>query len=256
MEPRDLGQEVVHGRSHLRGVRLRHWTSAVGMRNSQRQWRSTSRNVRRVARLSHSTHTLGVLTFATAESGRRYTKADLAFAMDLANRAAVAIDNTRLYQALREADHRKDEFLATLAHELRNPLAPVRNALEMLKRVDGDATLAEGARSMMGRQVTHMSRLIDDLMDVSRITRGKLILRREKTDLSVVIHHAVDACRSTYADRRHDVRVTLPPEPLYVDGDSIRLEQVIGNLSTTPASTPTLAESSRFAPPANAMIWW
>jgi len=174
--------------------------------------------------------TLGVLTFATAESDRRYVEADLALAMDLAHRAAVAIENTRLYQALREADRRKDEFLATLAHELRNPLAPVRNALEMLKRVNGDATLAEDARSMMERQVTHMSRLIDDLMDVSRITRGKLALRREITDLSAVIRHAAEACTSTYAERHHDVRITLPPEPLLLDGDPVRLEQIIGNL--------------------------
>ncbi len=174
--------------------------------------------------------TAGVLTFATAESDRRYVEADLALAIDLANRAAVAVENTRLYQALREADRRKDEFLATLAHELRNPLAPVRNALEVLKRVNGDAALAEDFRSMMERQVTHMSRLIDDLMDVSRITRGKLALRREITDLSAVIRHAGETCTSTYAERHHDVRITLPPEPLLMDGDPVRLEQIIGNL--------------------------
>jgi PAS domain S-box-containing protein len=177
-----------------------------------------------------SGNTLGVLTFATAESGRQYTDADLALASDLANRAAVAIENTRLYQALREADRRKDEFLATLAHELRNPLAPVRNALEMLKRVNGDPALADDARSMMERQVAHMSRLIDDLMDVSRITRGKLALRREKLDVCAAARQAADVCRRTYAEKCHDMRVTLPPEPLYVFGDPVRLEQIIGNL--------------------------
>ena len=177
-----------------------------------------------------SGNTLGALTFATAESRRRYTEADLALATDLAHRAAVAIENTRLYQALREADRRKDEFLATLAHELRNPLAPVRNALEMLKQVKGDAALAEEARSMMQRQVAHMARLIDDLMDVSRITRGKLALRQEKVDLSAVVRDAAEVCRSAYADRGHEMRITLPPEPLHVHGDAVRLEQVVGNL--------------------------
>jgi signal transduction histidine kinase/CheY-like chemotaxis protein len=172
----------------------------------------------------------GILTFATAESGRRYTEADLALAMDLANRAAVAIENNRLYYALREADRRKDEFLATLAHELRNPLAPVRNALEMLKQVGSSNPAAQGARAMMARQLAHMARLIDDLMDVSRITRGKLALRKEKVDLSAIIRDAADVCRSSYAERCHDIRITLPPQPLQVHGDPVRLEQVIGNL--------------------------
>ncbi len=117
---------------------------------------------------------LGVLTFATAESGRRYGDADLALATDLAQRAAVAIENTQLYLALREADRRKDEFLATLAHELRNPLAPIRNSLQILKMPRVDAETVERTRDMMERQVHHLVRLVDDLMDVSRVMRGRL----------------------------------------------------------------------------------
>src|SRR5262249_10272747 len=117
---------------------------------------------------------LGVLTFATAESKRRYTQGDLTVAVDLANRAAIAIENNRLYQALRDADRRKDEFLATLAHELRNPLAPIRNAVELMRRANGENVSMEKARSMMERQVSQMVRLVDDLLDISRITRGKL----------------------------------------------------------------------------------
>jgi GAF domain-containing protein len=112
---------------------------------------------------------LGVLTFATAESGRIYKDADLALANDLAHRAGVAIENTRLYQALREADRRKDEFLATLAHELRNPLAPIRNSLQILKMPRVDAETVERSRDMMERQVHHLVRLVDDLLDVSRV---------------------------------------------------------------------------------------
>lgn len=174
--------------------------------------------------------TLGALTFATAESRRRYTDADLNLASDLANRAAVAIENNQLYRALKDADRRKDEFLATLAHELRNPLAPVRNAVELLKHANVDKAVASEARSMMERQIAHMARLIDDLMDVSRITRAKLVLRREKVNLGAIVTQVADVCRKTYADRHHDIRVVAPDELLHVDGDAVRLDQVIGNL--------------------------
>jgi signal transduction histidine kinase/ActR/RegA family two-component response regulator len=172
----------------------------------------------------------GALTFATAESRRRYTETDLRLATDLANRAAVAIEKNQLYRALKEADRRKDEFLATLAHELRNPLAPVRNAVELLKQVNADSAVASEARSMMERQIAHMARLIDDLMDVSRITRAKLVLRREKVDLAAIVSQVADVCRKTYADRRHDIRVSVSADPPYVHGDAVRLDQVIGNL--------------------------
>src|SRR4029078_4820263 len=124
------------------------------------------------------------LTFATAESGRRYTDADLALAMDLAHRAAVAVENPQLYQALRETDRRKDEFLATLAHELRNPLAPIRNSLQILKMPRVDAEAFGRTRDMMERQVEQLVRLVDDLLDVSRVMRGKIDLRREPVELA------------------------------------------------------------------------
>src|SRR5439155_5200361 len=115
-------------------------------------------------------------------------------------------------EALRDADRRKDEFLATLAHELRNPLAPVQNALETLKRAGSDTALAEDARAMMERQVRHMARLIDDLMDISRITRGKLSLRRQKTDVAAVIRAAADSTRTAFADKSQELRIELPDE--------------------------------------------
>ena len=117
---------------------------------------------------------MGVLTFIMSESGRHYGPADLTLAEDLAHRAVVAIDNTRLYAELREADRRKDEFLATLAHELRNPLAPIRNTLQILKMPKLDAATVERSREMMERQVHHLVRLVDDLLDVSRVMRGKI----------------------------------------------------------------------------------
>jgi PAS domain S-box-containing protein len=115
--------------------------------------------------------TLGVLTFVMAESGRRYRAHDLVAAEDLARRAAIAIENAGLYQALQDADRRKDEFLAALAHELRNPLAPIRNALQIMRLEGGNDGTAAPVRDMMERQVQQMVRLVDDLLDVSRINR-------------------------------------------------------------------------------------
>ena len=178
---------------------------------------------------------LGVLTFATAESGRTYTDADLALANDLAQRAGVAIENTQLYQALREADRRKDEFLATLAHELRNPLAPIRNALQILKMPRVDAKTIERSRDMMERQVHHLVRLVDDLLDVSRVMRGKIELRREKVELATVVARAVETVQPLIDTQGHELSVRLPSESLPLDADPVRLAQVVGNLLTNAA---------------------
>jgi PAS domain S-box-containing protein len=135
----------------------------------------------------------------------------------------------RAEEALREADKRKDEFLATLAHELRNPLAPVRNALEILKRTNDPAAAVE-ARAMMERQLRQMVRLIDDLLDVSRITRGKLELRREPIDLRGAAAQAVEAARPALEAGGHELSVDLGGEPLPVFADATRLAQVLVNL--------------------------
>src|SRR5436309_3108215 len=173
--------------------------------------------------------------FATAEQGRIYTDAALALAMDLAQRAAVAIENTQLYQALRETDHRKDEFLATLAHELRNPLAPIRNALQILKMPRVDAATVGRSRDMMERQVEHLVRLVDDLLDVSRVMRGKIDLRRERVELAAVIARAVETVQPLIDSQRHRLSVSVPPESLPLHADPVRLAQVVGNLLTNAA---------------------
>jgi signal transduction histidine kinase/CheY-like chemotaxis protein len=192
-----------------------------------------------------SGHTLGVLTFATAESGRRYTDSDLALAMELAHRAAVAVENTQLYQALREADRRKDEFLATLAHELRNPLAPIRNSLEILKMPRVDAQTAERSREMMERQVHHLVRLVDDLLDVSRVMRGKIELRKERVELATVVARAVEIVQPLMDAQGHRLSVSLPSESLLLDADPVRLTQVVGNL---------LTNAAKYTPPSGS-IW-
>jgi PAS domain S-box-containing protein len=173
---------------------------------------------------------LGVITFVSAESGRRYTRADLAFAEELARRAAVAIENARLYTELREADRVKDEFLAMLAHELRNPLAPVRNALYVLKQPGADGTIMQQARDTAERQVQHMARLLDDLLDVSRISRGRIELRKEAIDVSAVIARAVEGVRPLIDERRHELTVSVAPDAGQVEADPTRLEQIFANL--------------------------
>jgi PAS domain S-box-containing protein len=173
---------------------------------------------------------LGVITFIAAESGRRYDADDLTLAEDLAHRAAVAIENARLYQAVREADRRKDEFLALLGHELRNPLAPIRNALQILKLPGANAAIVERAREMMERQVEHLVRLVDDLLDVSRIMRGKVELRREPVELATVVARAVETSQPALDAKDHRLTMSLPAEPLWVNGDLVRLAQVVSNL--------------------------
>ena len=139
-------------------------------------------------------------------------------------------DRKRAEDALLEADRRKDEFLATLAHELRNPLAPIRNALHVLRMAPQHGATAERLHGMMERQVSHMVRLVDDLLEVSRITRGKIELRREIVDLAGVVRSAVESSKPLIDAGRHDLQVALPDAPLLLDADPVRLAQVIGNL--------------------------
>jgi len=131
--------------------------------------------------------------------------------------------------ALRQADREKDDFIATLAHELRNPLAPIRNALQILGLATEPAA-KEQARTLMGRQLDQMIRLVDDLLDVSRITRGKLELRREQIDLAAVIRSAIETSRPAIDQMGHQLAVHLPPPPVVVDADLTRLAQVFSNL--------------------------
>ncbi|MBY0527310.1 MAG: CHASE3 domain-containing protein [Gemmataceae bacterium] len=136
----------------------------------------------------------------------------------------------RLATELSDNDRRKDEFLATLAHELRNPLAPIRNALQILKIAAGNQQVFEQTREMMERQLAHLVRLVDDLLDVSRITRGKIDLRRERVGLAAIIQSAVETSRPLIEASKHELTVALPPTPIYVDADVTRLAQVFSNL--------------------------
>ncbi len=155
--------------------------------------------------------------------------------------------------ALRVADRRKDEFLATLAHELRNPLAPIRNAARILASPKLDDAALHWSRQVIQRQVTHMAWLLDDLLDVARITQGKLELRRERIALSAVIETAVEAARPLIDGKRHVLAIELPERDIEIDADPLRLAQVVSNLLTNAAKYTDaggrIAVIARLAPP-------
>jgi PAS domain S-box-containing protein len=159
-------------------------------------------------------------------------------------RAEVA-ERQRLAEQLEEANHRKNEFLAMLGHELRNPLAPVMNAVEMIRLRAGDNPEVERARIVIERQVGHMARLVDDLLDVSRITRGVVELRREPVNLTAIVEAAFNSCRSLFEASRQQLSVALTPEPCLIEGDVTRLEQVVVNL---------LSNASKYTP-SGGRIW-
>jgi PAS domain S-box-containing protein len=136
----------------------------------------------------------------------------------------------RAEQMLKEADRRKDEFLATLAHELRNPLAPIRNGLQLMQMAGDNREVVEKARSVMERQLKQMVRLIDDLLDLSRISQGKVELRCERLDLAAIIQSAIETSRPLIDQAGHHLHLTLPEKPLFVNADMTRLAQVFSNL--------------------------
>ena len=139
-------------------------------------------------------------------------------------------ERKRAQQTLEDANRYKDEFLAMLAHELRNPLAPISNALQLLQVVDPSSAQATHVRAIMERQLSHLVRLVDDLMEVSRITRGKIELRREPVLLSSVMLSAVETARPALEAAQHNFRIDMPAEAIEINGDFVRLAQVISNL--------------------------
>lgn len=133
-------------------------------------------------------------------------------------------------ERLQEADRRKDEFLATLAHELRNPLAPIRNSIELLRRADANSDVIGKACHVMERQVVQLVRLVDDLLDISRITSGKIKLRMERVELAAILRSAIEDSRSHIETHSHELTVELPNHPVYLYADSVRLCQIFTNL--------------------------
>ncbi|HYR34526.1 MAG TPA: response regulator [Burkholderiales bacterium] len=163
---------------------------------------------------------------------------------ELVARSAIALDNARLYstlqreiqrsrqaeEELQDANRRKDEFLAMLSHELRNPLAPIRNAVELMRRIGAAEQRLVMARDVIDRQVTHLARLVDELLDVSRISQGKIVLKKEAVELSKIVAHSVETVRPMIDQREQRLSVEVSARPVWLLGDFARLSQVIANL--------------------------
>ena len=174
--------------------------------------------------------TVGTLSFIVTHADRRYGSADLALARDLAHRAAIAVDNARLYAEAEGANRAKDQFLATLSHELRTPLTAMLGWVLMLRsgRLGGEE--AANALASIERNTRVQAQLINDLLDVSRIVAGKLQIEKRPVDLRVVIEHALDSVRRETEGRHHTVTCTIDPEAAWVSGEGVRLEQIVVNL--------------------------
>ncbi len=183
---------------------------------------------------------LGTLSLAKIRAGATYSVDEVSMAEDLAGRIAMALDNADLFRKVQDGDRRKDEFLATLGHELRNPLAAISNALQCMELAPVAPDVVEEARAILKRQTSHVVRLVEDLLDVSRITRGKVRLRKEVVNVATIAERAASNVRSLVSERRQRLSVSLPPQPISVNGDPTRLEQVVGNL---------LNNAAKYTPP-------
>ena len=149
---------------------------------------------------------------------------------DITDRRRAEAEREKFVADLAEADRRKNEFLAILAHELRTPLAPISNAIRALRTGGGTREAVQAAYGMLERQSGQMARLVDDLLDMSRITRGRIELRTGLVELAPIVQQAVEAARSLFASMHHELTVTIPDHPVYLNADRVRLAQVIGNL--------------------------
>ena len=185
---------------------------------------------------------------------RTWSADEVALVEAVVDRCWAHIERVRATEALREADRRKSEFLATLAHELRNPLAPIRSAVELLRLGAGKPALMDKLRGTMERQVAHMVHLINDLLDVARISSGKVVLKVERIDLQSVIASAVETSLPLVEAAGHHLELDLPDQPLWMDGDAVRLSQVVSNLLSNAAKyTPQSGTIAIHAAPDGAM---
>lgn len=206
-------------------------------------WRKGDGRAAVICPLTAGDEIRGALALLGPES--RFDATRLALIREFTGRASIAMENARLYSAVQEADRRKNEFLAMLAHELRNPLAPIRNAVHILASAESLPPKLGWARDVIGRQADHMARLIDDLLDVSRIVQGKVAVKPEVLPLAALIERSVEASSPRLGGREQVLDVVLPPEPVELDGDPDRLSQVLSNL---------VNNASKFSPPRSRIL--
>jgi signal transduction histidine kinase len=183
---------------------------------------------------------IGAITFVTSESGHHYNEDDLEVAKQFAYRAAIALDNALLHEEVLEANRAKEKFLAMLAHELRNPLTPIRNSLPILAARGEEDYEIKDIAEIMERQINTMSRLLDDLFDVARITEGKIQFRMEDVNLRAIVDHASNVLRSEFEKKGFKFSAYLAEEQLPVRADRVRIEQVVVNL---------LNNAAKYTPP-------
>src|SRR5258706_2538304 len=188
--------------------------------------------------------TLGALALAYKPESPALAPRDLMTLDELVGRAAIALHNARLYrslqreivrsraaeESLQDANRRKDEFLAMLSHELRNPLAPIRNAVEVIRRVGGNEQMLTMARDIIDRQAAHLARLVEELLDVSRISQGKIALRKDTVELDKIVAQSVEIARPLIDARNQKLTVEVPAAPVWLSADPARIAQVIANL--------------------------
>ncbi len=203
-------------------------------------WRSLAPRAVVVVPLTARRKITGTMTFLQLGDKPRLTDDDLSALEELGRRTAVAVDNARLYREMQEADRRKDEFLAMLAHELRNPLAAISGAIELLGKEGADAEDMGSARAAADRQLGHMTRLLDDLLEVSRITQGKIQLRRAVVPLGDCLEQSMRGTRDLLKNLGHELTLNLTDDPLTVNADPSRMEQIFTNL---------LSNAAKYTPP-------
>jgi PAS domain S-box-containing protein len=176
---------------------------------------------------------VGVISFAASESSRRYKQSDVDFAEDLAGRVATAIDNAHLFDSVKQADRQKDEFLAMLAHELRNPLAAIQYASVLVQMPSSEPKTE--LFEIIERQIKNLARLIDDLLDISRISQNKIQLKREYLDAATVVARAAAAARPLMEQKKHTFTIDVAKDAMPLYADATRAEQIIANLLTNAA---------------------
>ena len=173
---------------------------------------------------------IGTLWVMANDGRRKFEIEDARLLGNLAKFVSTAYQVRLSLKVTQEAERRKDEFLAVLAHELRNPLAPMHNAVQYLRHFDSGQPGQQQANQVLGRQLQSMTRMIDDLLDVSRISRGKLQLRKERVDVATILKHAVETCRPLMEACRHELALDVPSEAIWVEADPVRLAQAVDNL--------------------------
>lgn len=174
--------------------------------------------------------TSAVLALSRDPGRPNFNNNDIVMAAAFVSRAAIALENAVLHDELQAADHQKNSFLSMLAHELRNPLAPMRNAVQLLGLRAPEEPDLQWIREVIDRQIVQMVRLVDDLLDISRITQGKIRLQLEPIELTTIVGHAVEASKPLIDSRQHQLAVSLPTQSVWINGDLARLAQVLTNL--------------------------